>query len=166
MLDTSSIFFTSLDSNSNLVGFNQDLNSSLEGSDLFSLITTQNSGSFSLPDLNGTSVSSSQLDDANISDLVSRGRAGSDVFIGDAGNDKLYGLAGDDLLFGGDGNDLLKGGTGNDILVGGMGNDILIDGDGGDWYSWGNASHYHSRWLHLERSGWCIEPRNTDPHAA
>jgi D-alanyl-D-alanine carboxypeptidase len=140
MLDASSNFFTSLDSNSNLVGFNQDLNSSLEGSDLFSLIATQNSGSFSLPDLNGTSVSSSQLDDANVSDLVSRGSAGSDVFIGGAGNDKLYGLAGDDLLFGGDGNDLLKGGTGNDILVGGMGNDILIDGDGGDYMVGGKGA--------------------------
>ncbi len=129
MLDTSSMFGMFLGHNPNLVGFNSDLNSSLEGFDPFSLAATQNSGSFSLPYFEAASIGSSQpLDGTNGGDPVWRGSADSDLLIGGTGNDTLYGLSGNDVLFGYNGDDLIKGGTGNDLLVGWEGNDILLDG--------------------------------------
>jgi D-alanyl-D-alanine carboxypeptidase len=127
--------------NPNLVGFNSDLNSSLEGFDPFSLAATQNSGSFSLRYFEGASVGNSQSQDGtNGSNPVWRGSADSDLLIGGTGNDTLYGLSGNDLLFGYDGDDLIKGGTGNDLLVGWEGNDILLDGDGGDYMIGGEGA--------------------------
>ncbi len=141
MLDTSSMFGTSLGHNPNLVGFNSDLNSSLEGFDPFSLGATQNSRSFSLGYFEAASIGSSQpLDGTNNSDPVLRGSADSDLLIGGTGNDTLYGLSGNDVLFGYNGDDLIKGGTGNDLLVGWEGNDILLDGDGGDYLIGGEGT--------------------------
>jgi D-alanyl-D-alanine carboxypeptidase len=135
------MFGTSLGHNPNLVGFNSDLNSSLEGFDPFSLAATQNSGSFSLRYFEAASIGSSQsLDGTNGSDPVLRGSADSDLLIGGTGNDTLYGLSGNDVLFGYDGDDLIKGGTGNDLLVGWEGNDILLDGDGGDYMIGGEGA--------------------------
>jgi Ca2+-binding RTX toxin-like protein len=62
------------------------------------------------------------------------GKGGADFLDAGRGNDSLYGGAGSDILIGGSGNDGLYGGRGNDILTGDTGNDILTGGSGRDLF--------------------------------
>jgi RTX calcium-binding nonapeptide repeat (4 copies) len=61
------------------------------------------------------------------------GGTGSDVLCGDAGKDYLYGRDGADVLNGNGGDDFLVGGAGADRLSGGDGWDILLGNTGNDF---------------------------------
>lgn len=85
------------------------------------------SGSITLPDLGGHTVSFS-----NIENFIIDGSSGADNLVLGSGDDTVTALQGNDFVDGGSGRDSLSGSAGNDTIYGGIGNDTLLGGDNDD----------------------------------
>lgn len=75
----------------------------------------------------------STYNNADIENIVFRGRLGNDEFINNTfETSSFFGHGGDDVFFGGVMADFANGGDGNDEIYGGFGDDTLYGGEGDD----------------------------------
>ena len=103
-------------------------------------------GTFDLEEDGGETT---QYQNADVNEIIFRGRNGDDEFVnntfvpstffGHGGNDVFFGGVGSDRAFGGGDDDILHGGTGDDYLYGSDGNDSLFGEQGEDTLFGGNG---------------------------